>query len=313
MIAVVGLGQWGERHVATLCRVLGRDEVVGVDPVPERRAVAERLGVRTVTDADALPAAVDAAVVVTPTATHAAVAGKLIERGLHLLVEKPLAADAGEAAAVVDAAHGAGVKLMVGHVFLYQQGHERLRDALRSLGPLRLIVAERRTPGFVKPDSGAWLELAPHELAVALDLGALGPETRVEAYLPWSLTGLGREDGAVARLRSNGCATEVRCSWLSGVRSRSVWVLAEGGQVLLVDDGNVQRLAVVEGEPTWIDARPDEPRWEVVDGVPPLERELRAFLDAVHGNGGADLRSDGRLGLRVVELLEQVSSWQASS
>jgi predicted dehydrogenase len=162
----------------------------------------------------------------------------------------------------------------------------------------------------VMPGSGAWLELAPHELAAAISLGAIEAPVEVESYLSWSVTGLGKEDGALARLRSNGCCVEIRCSWVSGVRTRQVWAIAERGQVVLADDGPVQRLAVIEGTPEWIDSRPPEPVWEIVNGEPPLTRELRAFLEATPGDDG--FVSDGALGLQVTELLDQVTSWAGS-
>jgi UDP-N-acetylglucosamine 3-dehydrogenase len=307
MIAVVGLGHWGKRHLETLWELLDPREVVGVDVLPAARAAAENLGATTVADVDELPDDVEAAVVATPTATHAEVASRLVDRGVHVLVEKPLADNAADGASLVDAARDRGVVLMVGHVFLYQTAHERLAEAMRRLGPPRMLTIERRTPGYVKPDSGAWLELAPHELAVAADLGALTAPVDVDAYLSWAVTGFGREDGAVARLRSDGCALELHCSWLSPVRSRRIWLVAEGGQALLDDDGVTQRLAVFEGPSAWVDEQPPQPEWTTVNGVPPLRRELSAFLDAVRGDGV--VRSDGELGLRVVELMDRVTAW----
>ena len=318
MIALVGLGDWGSRHVTTLLDLVGRDGLVGVDVSPERRAAAEALGVRTVATTDRLPATTRAAVVATPTPTHAEVAAGLLERGLHLLVEKPLARTVAEARELVELADRHRRVLMVGHVFLFQRAHRRLRAALAELGSVRLLAVERRTPGLVKPESGAWDELAPHELAVALDLGALRGPVRLTTFLPWSATGIGRQDGALARLASDGGTVEISCSWLSAVRSRRVWAVTDGGQALLVDDGPTQRLAVWPGRPDWIRDRPPPPVWEDVSGPPPLRRELQAFLRAIRHHGrsapasgvaapAGRVPSDGVLGLRVVELLSRVT------
>lgn len=318
MIALVGLGDWGSSHLLTLLGLVGRDRMIGVDLCPERRAVAEALGVRTVASTDQLPTGVAAAVVATPTPTHAEVAGGLLGRGLHLLVEKPLATTMADARVLVELAAAHRRVLMVGHVFLFQRAHRRLRARLAELGPVRLLTIERRTPGLVKSESGAWAELAPHELSVAVDLGVLHGPVRPTAFLPWSVTGIGREDGVFARLESDDGVTEISCSWLSAVRGRRVWAVADGGQALLVDDGAVQRLAVWTGSPRWSHDRPDPPVWEDVSGPPPLRQELAAFLRAVHSGdrvgtvSGAPgrpigVRSDGALGLRVVELLSCVT------
>jgi predicted dehydrogenase len=306
MIAVVGLGDWGSRHVATLRELLGTAGMVGVDPSPERREAAEALGIRAVPHVDLLPDGVVGAVVATPSPSHHQVGACLLERGLHLLVEKPLAESVEDAGGLVELARARGRVLMVGHVFLFQRAHERLRERLAAFGPVRLLAISRRTPGLVKPESGAWTELAPHELAVAVDLGMLRGPVRSSAFLPWSVTGIGREDGAVGRLRTDGGTVEIACSWLSAVRSRQVWAVAEDGQAMLVDDGHAQALAVWPGRPTWTRGRPAEPEWEDLSGPPPLRRELEAFIGAVLDGGRVP--SDGALGLRVVEMLNHVAA-----
>ncbi|MBM7789576.1 Gfo/Idh/MocA family protein [Tenggerimyces flavus] len=306
MIAVIGLGDWGSKHLATLGSLVGPAEVVGVDDCPDRRSAAEQLGFRTVAAVDQLPEDISSAVVATPTPTHAAIAAPLLEQGVALLVEKPLAADCQEAGQLVRLAELRGVPLMVGHVFLFQRAYARLRETLAGLGPLRTLSIERRTPGLVKRESGAWLELAPHEIATALDLGALADRVDVEPLRRWSVTGVGREDGASGRFTTDSTTVEISCSWLSAVRSRRVWAIAESGQALLVDDGREQWLAVWSGQSTWTRREPIEPTWEDVSGPPPLRTEWESFLAAMHEGG--PIRSDGRLGLRVVELLTKGES-----
>ncbi len=308
MIAIVGLGAWGTRHLVTICDLLDPGEVVGVDPREESRAAAAALGVSAVGSIDELPDGVDGAIVASPTNTHVDISMRLLRRDIHVLVEKPIALRVSDALGLIECAKDRGLVLTVGHVLLYQRAHERLRSALSGLGALRMLVLERRTPGYVMPASGAWLELAPHELAAAFDLGALTDPTTVDSYATWSVTGLGHEDGAAARLSANGCLVEVRCSWLSAARGRQVWAVAEGGQAYLDDDGALQRIAVHEGPPDWVGTRPPPPAWQDVPGVAPLELEQRAFLDAVRGDIGT-LRSDGAMALMVTDLLERVATW----
>jgi predicted dehydrogenase len=307
MIAVVGLGAWGQRHVATLSGIVSPGELIGVDPRERARVAAEQHGARTVPSIDQLPDGVGCAVVATPTPTHVDVAWSLLKRGLHLLVEKPLALDPADAARLTEEADRRSLVLMAGHVLLHHSVHQRLRSVLDGLGELRMLALERRTPGHVMPVSGAWRELAPHELAAAVDLGALRAPVEVVGFRSWSATGLGHEDGATAHLRSAGCLTEIRCSWLSAVRGRYIWAVAEGGQVHVVDDGVTARLAVVEGAPDWEHQRPAAPPWEVVDGPPPLETELRRFLAAAGGD--PDARMDTALPILVTELLRRTVLW----
>ncbi len=305
MIAVIGLGAWGSRHAKTLVDLIGAAGVIGVDPCPERRAEAAALGLRTVPDVTGLPGQVTAAVVATPSPSHVTVAASLLRHDIPLLVEKPLAETVADARGLVELATDRKLVLMVGHVFLFQRGHQRLRQVLSGFGPVRLLAAERRTPGLVKPESGAWTELGPHEIAAAVDLGMLTGPVVSSAFLPWSVTGLGHQDGAFARLQTGDGIVEITCSWLSAVRSRRAWAVAERGQALLVDAGQAQWLAAWAGEPAWTRRRPASPQWEDVSDPAPLKRELEAFLAAVREGG--EVRSDGWLGLRVVEMMNHAT------
>jgi dTDP-4-amino-4,6-dideoxygalactose transaminase/predicted dehydrogenase len=304
VVAVVGLGAWGSRHVATLMDLIGPGRVIGVDRDPQRRAWARARGIRAVSGVDRLPRGLDGAVVATPTPSHYEVASALLELDLPLLIEKPLTTDLDAATELVRAADKRSLPLLVGHVFLFQSAHERLRDYVGTMGRVRAVWSERRTPGLVKPESSAWLELAPHELAAAIDVGALAKRVLRVSVSDWSVTGVGGHDGAAACFSTPDCEVKLDCTWLSAVRRRRFWVVAEEGQVLLDDDGEHQELSRWIGDQRWVASRPAACEHERVAGEPPLRRELRAFLESIES--GVCTRSDGSLGQRVVELLERV-------
>ncbi|MEQ1500650.1 MAG: Gfo/Idh/MocA family oxidoreductase [Myxococcota bacterium] len=157
-VALVGCGAMGARHA----RVMARDpgvELVVVDALPDRaRSVADEVGART---ADHVPHEIDAAVIATPTTTHAAIAGPLLARGVWCLIEKPLA-HAGDAARALDSPRCA-----VGHV-------ERFNPAIRAAGGMRPRVIEARR---VAPPTGRGLDvdvvldLMIHDLDLVLRWG----------------------------------------------------------------------------------------------------------------------------------------------
>lgn len=117
---VVGCGAIAElQHLPALAAVPGIEISALVDLDEGRaRRLAELYGVPTVaTGFDAAAAGADAAVVAVPNALHAEVAVALLERGLHVLVEKPMAISAAECDAMIEAAHRAGRVLAVGLEF----------------------------------------------------------------------------------------------------------------------------------------------------------------------------------------------------
>lgn len=125
-----------------------------VDPAALGPALARDLGVPCFASLDALLAAVhvDALIVATPNRTHEAVGAAAAARGLHLLVEKPIAHDLASARRLVAAAEQAGVHLLVGHHRRYNPAVERAR-ALLNLGAVGRLVAVSAHWMLRKPDA----------------------------------------------------------------------------------------------------------------------------------------------------------------
>ncbi len=117
-IGVIGVGVMGSNHARVLADVPGVDLVGVADPDrKQRESVARTLGCAEFADADALiHSDVDAVTIAAPTHLHHDIALDCIARGIHVMVEKPIAPTVEEGRAIVAAARRAGVTLMVGHV-----------------------------------------------------------------------------------------------------------------------------------------------------------------------------------------------------
>ncbi len=225
-LAVVGVGHLGRIH-ARLCTGLDKARLVGVVDAcaQNRRAVAADLDVPAFERIDQLPNTVDGVIVATPTHSHVAIGTALARRGLHLLIEKPLAACVAEADVLVDICRRHGVILQVGHVerfnpvwrqFGMKLGHPRYVDATRTSGfPFR------------STDIGVVLDLMIHDLDLVLSAVA-SPVQRVEA-LGLSVLG-GHEDAAQARITfQNGCVANFNASRVSYCAQRTMQVWTAGG------------------------------------------------------------------------------------
>ncbi len=168
-VAVLGVGHLGKFH-ARIHRENPRAELVAVvDPNLERaRALAAELGCAAFADPAELPRDIDAASVAVPTARHAAVAVPLLARGVHCLIEKPLAASVEEADQILAAAARGGAKVAVGHVERFQPGLRKVRAM--GLKP-RFIECHRLAPfSFRSLDVGVVHDLMIHDLDLILDL-----------------------------------------------------------------------------------------------------------------------------------------------
>ena len=167
-----------------------------MDPNPEVRAkAAEQWKVPCIADVSEMPDGVEAVSVAVPTALHHRIALPLLQRGVSVLVEKPMVRSLEEGRELIAAAEKSGAVLQVGHV-------ERFNHAVRSLAQHkirpRFIEAARVAPfSFRSADVGVVLDLMIHDIDLVLHLAGSEP-TRVEAIGVGVLTG--HEDIANARV-----------------------------------------------------------------------------------------------------------------
>lgn len=221
-IALVGAGHLGKIHARILATLAQFELAAVVDPVEaNRREIAESYGARPCIHFGEALGRVDAAVIATPTRKHAEVGAQLLRHGIHLLIEKPLAATTLEADELIETARTHGAVLQVGHV-------ERFNPALAQILPdcqnPKYIEACRTSAfKFRSTDIGVVLDLMIHDIDVVLSL-VRSRVTRVDA-LGASVFGQ-FEDIANARLTfENGCVATLNASRASyqAIRKMQVW------------------------------------------------------------------------------------------
>ncbi len=169
-VGVIGTGSLGRHHVR-IAGELPEVELVGIHDL--RPAVAEALaaehGTRSFTSLETLAAEVDAVILAVPTVAHAEIGCTLLERGLHLLVEKPMASSLKEADALLAAKQKNRI-LSVGHVEFHNPAVQALLDAG---GASRFVEVQRLSPFTPRSlDVDVILDLMIHDLQI---LHALDP------------------------------------------------------------------------------------------------------------------------------------------
>lgn len=225
-IAVVGAGKLGGYHANIASKSDDFDLIAVVDPFEaSREALAERVGARSCADVSGVLNEIDAAVVATPTATHAPVVTDLLSAGKHVLVEKPIAPSLAEANRMVAAAEAHDRILQVGHV-------ERFNPALVAAGD-RLanpqFIQATRTSGYTfrSTDIGAVLDLMIHDIDLVLSL--TGSEVIDVSAIGTSVLG-GHEDMVSTRLTlASGCVADLTASRVSYDLKRTMNVVTPTG------------------------------------------------------------------------------------
>lgn len=218
-VGVFGTGALGRHHTRILGGLPGVERVGIFDPRPEQAAaVAGEYGARTFETFEALADAIDAAVVAAPTIAHAELGCALLERGVHVLIEKPIAATLEEADRLIDAAARAGRVLAVGHVEYHNPAVEAL---LGAGGRPRFVEIERLgvfTPRSLDVDVIA--DLMIHDLQI---LGELDPSEIVEVRAVGIPVLSDRIDIVNARLAfASGLVANVTASRVSSERVRKL-------------------------------------------------------------------------------------------
>jgi predicted dehydrogenase len=313
-VGVVGLGYWGPNLARNFDRLPGSELAWLCDAAPEALAGmgGSFPGARITSDLDDLlaDAALDAIVIATPVPTHAALATRALEAGKHCFVEKPLAQSADEANRVLEAARAAGRTLMVGHLLEYHPGVEKLRGMidLGELGDVRYLYSNRLNLGVLRTEENALWSLGAHDVAVILRLA--GEEPLECRAMGESYVNPGVEDVVFCYLRfPSGLAAHMHLSWLDPHKERRFTVVGSK-RMATFDDMELERKVTVydkgfdESYSSYGEyiARSGDIFSPRVSNEEPLRIECRHFLERIRD--GAEPRSGGEAGLRVVRVLE---------
>ncbi len=268
-VGVVGVGHIGKNH-ARLYAETGTAEFTAIyDTNAENAAqIAQQYNVRAASSLEEFADLVDAASVATPTNSHFAIARPLLEKGKHLLIEKPIAEDTAEASQLAELALERKLVLQVGHV-------ERFNPVLSALEARlthpRFIEAHRLSPFPNRStDIGVVLDLMIHDLEIILHL-VRSPVQTVDAVGVPVLSR--REDIANARIRfENGCVANITSSRISPERMRKIRVFQEDAYLSLDyqnQTGEIFRKAGGGIERAEVEIEKEEP----------LKRQLLSFIE----------------------------------
>ena len=283
-VAVIGAGHMGRYHAEKLARLPGVELAAVVDPDPARADVS---------DYRKILGKIEAAVVAVPTNLHHAVARACLEKGVHVLVEKPIAATLEEADDLVTLAAQRKLVLQVGHV-------QRFSGAFQALArrvDRALYIDAERLAGFKQrgAEVNVILDLMIHDLDLALYLA----HAEVSAVSACGFRVLTNDiDIASARVEfANGCVADLTASRVSQAVVRKFRVFQPGLYVSAdLQGGKLRYVKQADGV--------IQENEETHSGGDALEAQARAFLEAVRE--GKPPAVDDAEGRRVLKLALEV-------
>jgi predicted dehydrogenase len=315
--ATLGLGMMGRHHARILQSLPGVEFAGAVDDAGDRNDAVRDPALVYATidellDANSTPS-LDMAIVALPTEEHLPAALRLAEAGVHMLIEKPLAASVEEGEQIVAACERAGVHAAVGHVERFNPALVALRERVLAgqLGDVFLVATERIGPFPERVrDVGVVKDLATHDLDIVTWV-ADAPIATVAAQTAHR-TGRPHEDLVLVTGRlGSGVPFNSIVDWLTPTKTRRTRVLGDRG-MLVAETVTADLTFYANGDVTssWTTAQAlrgvsegDSTHYALARAEP-LRTELEAFRDLVAGSGdesGVVTLAQGLAALRSAE------------
>src|SRR6202140_63765 len=294
-VGVVGVGHIGSNHARLYAEIPTADFTAIYDVDPSRAtAIAKKYGAVATKSLEEFSGLVDAASVATPTGSHHEIALTLLQRGKHLLVEKPITENPLHATELAELAARNQLVLQVGHV-------ERFNPVLSALEARlthpRFIEAHRLSSYPNRStDIGVVLDLMIHDLEIILHL-VRSPVQNIDAVGVPVLSH--SEDIANARIRfENGCVANVTSSRISPERMRKIRVFQEDAYLSLDYEKQSGEIYRREGGKITRDKVP-------IEREEPLKQQLVSFIECA--STGRQPRVSGFQATAALELAVEIT------
>jgi predicted dehydrogenase len=320
-IGVVGYGYWGPNLVRNFAATPGARMAAVSDLSADRLAAVQAYypAVKTTPRYEDLlrDPEIDAVAIATPVSSHFRLAMQALEAGKHVLVEKPLALNSGQATLLVEEAERRDLVLMVDHTFVYHGSVRRIRELIESgqVGKLHYFDSTRVNLGLFQRDVDVLWDLAVHDLSIMDYLIGRSP-------VAVAATGAAHVPGQPVNIAYLTCFFEgsliahINVNWLAPVKIRRTLIGGDRQMIVYDDLEPSEKVKVYDSGITLGDgpAGPDGPYDRLVgyrtgDMWAPkvslgeaLSVEAQHFVDCVREN--ATPLTDGKVGLRIVKILE---------
>lgn len=307
-ICVIGGGRWGQNHIRTLFQM---GNLLGIVETNQQRLdeLLAQYPVKGFTELDAaLQQGFDGYILATPAETHYPIGKKLLEQGLNVLIEKPMALSSEHSKELVDIAEETKARLMVGHVLLFHPAIKKIKDVIDSgkIGQLYYIYSTRLNLGTVRTEENVFWSFAPHDISI-LDYFIGSPANKIEAkgakFLQDRIY-----DVTMAQFAYPGSVhAHIFVSWLHPFKEQRLVVVGSQGMISFDDASREKNILYYNKRIDWVDEKPvkvEQPD-EIIayEKGMPLTEELKYFIDNLDKTIEV---ASGKTGHEVVKVLEKV-------
>jgi predicted dehydrogenase len=321
-IGIIGYGYWGPNLVRNFAETPGASVGAVADLDEKKLGLLQRRhpGVKTATDFQDLltDPEIDAIAVATPVSTHFEFGMAALKAGKHLWIEKPMTETSLQARKLVDEAMRRQRVLFVDHTFIYTGAVRKVGEIMRSgkLGRVYYYDSSRVNLGLFQRDVNVISDLAVHDFSI-LDYLLGEYPTAVSASGTNHFPGTPENLAFITLFYPSGTIAHANVSWLAPVKVRRI-LLGGSKKMIIYDDLEPSEKVKVYDKGVSFTDDPQQihemrvgyrtgdmwaPKLAVAEA---LRTGSEHFIDCIeHGKAP---ETDGRLGLRVVELIEAATS-----
>ncbi|MGC9323921.1 MAG: Gfo/Idh/MocA family protein [Desulfomonilia bacterium] len=290
-IAVIGVGYLGRFHALKYASMEDVDLIGVVDIDPSRaHQIAQEAGTDSYTSPDGILDHLDAVSIAVPTSVHADVAIPFLEKGIAVLLEKPISARIEDAVSIINAAQKGNAVLQIGHLERFNPALKKLKSSIRR--PM-FIEAHRISPFRQRgADVDVILDIMIHDIDIILSLVGSSVESVESVGVP-VLTG--SVDIANARIKfASGCIANITASRVSADVMRKIRIFQSDSYISIDFAKSAVDIYTLTEQKT-IDHT-----HLTMDDSDALASEIRSFVDAVRDKGIVEV--DGQAGLKAIEM-----------
>ncbi|RKY44609.1 MAG: gfo/Idh/MocA family oxidoreductase [Candidatus Neomarinimicrobiota bacterium] len=315
-VGVIGLGYWGPNLVRNFFATPDVDKVYGVDVDKSRLELMKnkfpmievRKDYKELLEDDS----VDAIAIATPVSYHYQIAREALQKGKHVLIEKPMTSNIKEAEELVNLAEKNGLVLMVDHTFLYTGAVRKIKELIEAgeIGDLYYFDSVRVNLGLFQHDINVIWDLAPHDLSIMTYIVKEKPVS-VAAFGSAHYNGI--EDIAYIVVNfDNSLIAHFHVNWLAPVKVRQILISGTKKMIVYDDTEPSEKVKVYDKGiivttrdgiyQTLIQYRTGDMYAPKIDSTEALSLVCKEFVESIK-----DKRkplTDGMSGLEVVRMLE---------
>ena len=314
-VAVIGAGMMGKNHLKTYKSLNGVNLVGVYDIFPEAcKAAAETFGIKAFSSLEEVAKEVDAVSVVKTSVTHAEVGEFFLNKGIHCLMEKPLATTEAQCKKLIKAAKKNHVTLLVGHIEQFNPAVEQMHKLLSDTSKICALSAHRMSAASGRiTDVDVAMDLMIHDVEVILSL-VKSPVVNVQASAVKTKMSPQGKDFITALVEfENGVTADITASRITQARVRTLSVTTDTNYIDM-DFINQSINVHTQGRMPYV-KQEDIPDWMhyglkgsveqlFIPTNQPLQAELNHFMNCVRGTETP--RISGENALEALKIIWQI-------